>query len=44
MTKKLGAGDSFPKMTLKLLDGGSFTVPDDINSKYMVLLFYRGHW
>ncbi|MEL0105701.1 MAG: hypothetical protein ACO3MW_06675 [Rhodospirillales bacterium] len=44
MAKKLDAGDMFPNMTLNLLDGGSITVPDNLNSKYTVLLFYRGHW
>jgi len=44
MAKKLDAGDPFPKMTLNLLEGGSLTIPDDIDSKYLVVLFYRGHW
>ena len=27
-----------------LLDGSKLDVPDDMNSKYRIILFYRGHW
>ena len=44
MPSKLNAGDSFPAMTLNLVGGGTVNVPADLDSKYTVLLFYRGHW
>ncbi|MDA1127259.1 MAG: hypothetical protein O2913_00985 [Chloroflexi bacterium] len=44
MGEKLQQGDRFPQITLKMLDGGTLTLPDDAPSRYMALLFYRGHW
>ena len=44
MPDKLNTGDVFPSMTLNLVGGGTLTVPDDLDSKYKVILFYRGHW
>ncbi len=44
MTEKLQQGDRFPTLTLKLVGGGAITLPDDMASRYLVLLFYRGHW
>ena len=44
MGEKLKQGDRLPTMTLKLLDGGTLTLPDDAPSRYTALLFYRGHW
>ena len=44
MAAKLNAGDAFPKLTLKLTDGSALSVPDGIDAKYKVILFYRGHW
>ena len=44
MAKKLGTGDSFPKMSLKLVDGGSLELPGGLDAKYRIVLFYRGHW
>ena len=41
---KLGIGDTFPSLTLNLVSGESLTVPDGMDSKYRVVLFYRGHW
>lgn len=37
-------GDRFPPMTLKLLSGGAINLPEEMPSRYMALLFYRGHW
>jgi hypothetical protein len=42
--QKLGIGDAFPSLTLNLVSGDSLTVPGGMNSKYRVVLFYRGHW
>jgi peroxiredoxin len=44
MAEKLNAGDSFPRMTLNLVDGGKLELPEGFNAKYNVILFYRGHW
>ncbi len=44
MTKKLGIGDSFPKITLDLVGGGTIDLPTGMGSKYGVILFFRGDW
>jgi hypothetical protein len=44
MAEKLGIGAAFPSLTLDLVDGRSLTVPDDLDARYKVVLFYRGHW
>ncbi len=44
MGEKLQIGDKLPPLQLKLLDGGSLNVPEDMTGRYLILLFYRGHW
>ena len=44
MPHKLGPGDAFPKMSLKLVDGGTLELPAGMDAKYKIVLFYRGHW
>jgi peroxiredoxin len=44
MSAKLGIGDTFPKVTLNLVDGGTLELPDGVDAKYRIFLFYRGHW
>ena len=44
MAEKLQQGDRLPSVTLKLVDGGTITLPDDATTRYTALLFYRGHW
>ena len=44
MAAKLDTGDPFPRLTLNLVDGSSLALPDGLQGKYKVLLFYRGHW
>ena len=44
MAQKLGPGDRFPDMTLRLTGGSAVRLPDDLSSEYNVILFYRGHW
>jgi hypothetical protein len=44
MAEKLDSGTLFPKLTLNLVDGGSLELPDGVDAKYKVILFYRGHW
>ena len=41
---KLGIGSTFPHITLDLVDGGTLELPDGVDAKYRILLFYRGHW
>ena len=43
MAEKLGPGSVFPSMTLQV-SGGSIDLPDHMDGKYNVVLFYRGHW
>ena len=44
MSKKLGIGDPFPKLTIPLVAGGTMELPEGVGPKYGVILFYRGHW
>ena len=44
LAEKLGIGATFPKITLNLVDGSTLNLPDVMNAKYSVILFYRGHW
>ena len=44
MGEKLQQGDRFPLITLKLVGGDTVTMPDDMSSRYVALLFYRGQW
>ena len=44
MGEMLQQGARFPELNLRLLDGGSLTLPGDAPSRYTALLFYRGHW
>ena len=44
MAEKLNSGDTFPKMSLNLVDGGKLELPGGLDAKYKVILFYRGYW
>ncbi len=44
MSDKLGIGAAFPGVTLNLVAGGTLDLPDGLDSKYKIVLFYRGHW
>ena len=44
MAEKLNSGMPFPRMTLNLVDGGTLALPEGLDAKYKVILFYRGHW
>ena len=44
MANKLNTGDSFPRLALDLVDGGRLELPAGLDSRYKVILFYRGHW
>ena len=44
MGEKLQQGDRLPPITLNLIDGGKLALPDELPSRYLALLFYRGVW
>ena len=44
MGEKLQQGDRFPSLTLKLVQGGSIRLPNEMPTHYAALLVYRGHW
>ena len=44
MSEKLGIGSIFPTFLLTLVDGRTITLPEGLDGRYRVILFYRGHW
>jgi peroxiredoxin len=44
MGEKLQQGDRFPSLTLKLVQGDTIRLPDEMPTRYAAVLFYRGHW
>ncbi len=44
MGEKLQQGDRLPELSLNLIDGGTLTLPSDMSSRYLAVLFYRGVW
>jgi peroxiredoxin len=44
MADKLNAGDPFPRLTLQLVQGGTLALPEGLDARYKIILFYRGHW
>ena len=44
MIDKLGTGDAFPSLSLKIAGGGAINLPEGLDTPLTVLLFYRGHW
>ena len=44
MGDKLQQGDHFQSLTLNFVDGGTVRIPEEMPSRYLVVLFYRGHW
>ena len=44
MADKLNLLDSFPALSLQVAGGGTVELPEDINTPYAIVLFYRGHW
>ena len=44
MARKLETGDQFPQLKLNIEDGSTVTLPDDIDTRQAIVLFYRGHW
>jgi peroxiredoxin len=43
-TQMLRIGEDFPKISLTDIENKTITIPDDIKTKYCILLFYRGAW
>ncbi len=44
MGEMLQHGDRLPSITLNLTNGETLQPPEDMPSRYVALLFYRGHW
>jgi hypothetical protein len=44
MAEKLYAGDAFPDLTVNIRGGGTFSVRDNLEARYNIILLYRGHW
>lgn len=44
MIEKLGTGDAFPSLSLKITGGGGINLPEGLDKPLTVVLFYRGHW
>ena len=41
---KLQQGQKLPSFALNLIDGSALRLPDEMPTRYLALLFYRGHW
>jgi hypothetical protein len=41
---KLDTGVLFPAMTISMVDGSTFTLPDDLKPDFTIFLGYRGKW
>jgi peroxiredoxin len=37
-------GQLFPTLTASRVGGGTMTIPQDLEGKWGIILFYRGHW
>ena len=40
----LKIGSEFPKISLTDIENKTIIIPDEINTKYCILLFFRGAW
>jgi peroxiredoxin len=40
----LNNGDQLPDFTLNIGESDTLNLPADIQTKYAIILFYRGHW
>lgn len=41
---KLGRDEVFPRIVLDLADGSAVELPQGLERKYNIVLFFRGHW
>ena len=44
MPKQLYTGDPFPDLVLNFSGGGGMSLPQNIDSRFLIAIFYRGHW
>ena len=44
MGEKIVQGVKLPPITLRLVDGNTLKLPDELPGRYLALLFYRGTW
>lgn len=44
MPHQLNAGVLFPDLALSLVGDKSLRFPQDLEGRYRIALFYRGHW
>ena len=44
MADQVVTGSNFPELMLNIAGGDTVTLPNDIDTPYAVVLFYRGHW
>ena len=44
MANPINLGGTFPTQAFHSTTGAVITLPDDIQTSYAVVLFYRGHW
>jgi len=42
--QRLGIGSDFPEITMTDIDNNIITIPNDIKTRYCILLFIRGAW
>lgn len=42
--ERLENGDRLPSLTAPRAEGGSMTLPDDVQGAWALVAFYRGHW
>ena len=44
MAKQLNPGDRFPDYTVRLTNGRTLRIPQELTGEYAVIIFYRGVW
>ena len=44
MAKQLNPGDPFPSYSVRVTDGKTLTIPQDLTGEYAIIIFYRGVW
>ena len=44
MHNKLAQGERLPNIQLQLTDGSTLALPDELPSRYVALLYFRGAW
>ena len=40
----LRVGDRFPSLEVRVTEGGTLRIPEQLRDQYAVLVFYRGHF